>query len=237
MKCAEKNHADQSVFLSLEFWEGWQTLMGFSSSPPMPFILMPFYSVDLKSTGSLKQSSFLTEQSCVLVSPLGWGKTSLCRLHEGKLLGKNWNPLCQWCNSLDFSDSKEFGYSITFYEVVVKIPVIIVWRNQFKALCFFGKVLSPLDLIFLGLSMWAGYHATGAFVCFGNTRFLFLQFTDWMKLPSAIKEIWHNKQKIIPVHIFLLWTWNKGIKWEMFVDTAALSPYFHVLFRKRKLLD
>lgn len=105
--------------------------------------------------------------------PLWWKQTSLCRLHEDKLLGKNWNSLCQWCNPLDFSDSKEFGNSIIFYDVAVKIPVIILWRNQFKALCFFGKVLSPLDLIFLGLSMWAGYHATGAFVCFGNTRFLF----------------------------------------------------------------
>lgn len=138
-------------------------------------------------------------------------------------LGRTWNPLCQWCNPLDFSDSKDFGYRIIFYDVVVKNPVIIIWRNQFKSLCFFGKVLSPLDQIFLGLSMWAGYHATGAFVCSGNTRFLFFSAQIGFNCQVQERKSDTINKNIIPAHIFLLWTWNKGIKWEMSVDTTALG--------------
>lgn len=183
------------LFISV-MWEGWQTLRG-------------------TKVHSVFKVKFLFDRTGMWpggTSPL-WRQTPLFRLHKDKLLGRNWNPLRQQHNSLDFSDSKEFGYSIILYDVVVKITVTILRRNQLKALCFFGKVLSSLDLIFLELSVgWLPCNWN--FCLFWKYKISFFQCTDWMKLPSTIKEIWHNKQKIIPAHNFLLWRWNKGIKWE-----------------------
>lgn len=181
MKCAEKNH--ENVSFCLCNMRRMANIEGLFFIPPhilysyVP-LLCGFKVHSVLKVKLLFDRTGMCEHSGE-TCPLWWRQISLCRLHEDKLLGKNWNTLCQWCNSLDFSDSKEFGNSIIFYDVVVKIPVIIMWRNQFKALCFSGKVLSPLELIFLGLSMWAGYHATGAFVCFGNTRFFFRAQIGW----------------------------------------------------------
>lgn len=76
---------------------------------------------------------------------------------------------------LTLMTAKNLATGSFFCIVVIKVPfaVIIIWINQLKAPQLFGTARSTLDLIFLGLSMWAGYHATGIFVCFGNTRFLF----------------------------------------------------------------
>lgn len=190
--------------------EGWQTLRGLPGSPHA----LNSYALLLcgSKVDSVFKVKFQFDRKSTLpgeTSPFWWRQTPLCRLHKDKLLGKSSNPLLQWCNSLDFNNSKEFGYRIILCSVVDKIPVavIIIRRDQLKALWFFGKVLSPLDLIFLGL-VCGLVTMQLKFLFVLEIQDFFFQCMGWIILPSAIKKIWNNKQKIIPAHNFLLWAWN-----------------------------